>query len=129
MSDGEQPVQKVLEKGYKGALGYLDAYGDAGLKILKMIAKPCLKEKSIGIWPFKYAIISGAKSADVQKRWVREALIVGNKLGVVMIHGVISKTVWITPIGNAVAQKGSLNEAKAFVTVKRRKKDDEYDDE
>ena len=130
MSDEEQAIQKVLEREFKGALTYLDDYGDAGLKVLKMLAKPCLKDKTGGIWPYKYAIQSGAKVADVKKHWVKEALCRGNKLGVVMIHGSLSKTVWITPIGNAIAQKGTLNDAKAYVTVKKRKKkDDEYDDD
>ncbi len=129
MTDDSKAVLKIMEPGFKDALAYLDAYGEAGLRILRLINAPCLKEKSRCIWPYRYTIQSGAKEADVQKSWVKEALNAGNRLGVLMIHGTIRKTVWITPIGARLAKIGTLNEAKAFVTVKRSKKKGEEDDE
>lgn len=128
MAENSKAVLKILEPGFKGALAYLDAYGEAGLRILRLINTPCLKDKSRCIWPYKYAVLSGAKEADVQKSWVKEALNRGDKYGVLMIHGTVRKTVWITPIGARLAEISTLNDAKAFVTIKRTKKKDEEDD-
>ena len=128
MAEDSRAIIRILEPAFKGALTYLDAYGEAGLRILRLINAPCLKEKSKCIWSYKQAVLSGAKEADVQKSWVKEALNAGNRHGVLMIHGIVRKTVWITPIGARLAGIGALNEAKAFVTVKRSKKKDEEDD-
>ena len=128
MADDSKAILRILEPAFKGALAYLDAYGEAGLRILRLVNAPCLKEKSRCIWSYKQAVLSGAKEADVQKSWVKEALNAGNRLGVLMIHGTVRKTVWITPIGARLAGISTLNEAKAFVTIKRSKKKEEDDE-
>ena len=128
MADDSKAILRILEPAFKDALAYLDAYGEAGLKVLRLMACPCLREKSRGIWPYRFAVLSGAKDADVQKKWVKEALKAGNKYGVLMIHGTLRKTVWITPIGARLAGISTLNEAKAFVTIKKSKKKDEEDE-
>lgn len=129
MTDDSKAILRILEPAFKGALAYLDAYGEAGWRILRLINAPCLKEKSKCIWSYKQAVLSGAKEADVQKSWVKEALNAGNGYGVLMIHGVLRKTVWITPIGARLAEMTSLNDAKAFVTVKKSKKKEEDEDD
>ena len=128
MTDDSKAILRILEPAFKGALTYLDAYGEAGWRILRLINAPCLKEKSKCIWSYKQAVLSGAKEADVQKSWVKEALNAGNGYGVLMIHGIFRKTVWITPIGARLAEMNSLNDAKAFVTVKKSKKKEEDDE-